>query len=426
MSVIYLVGEYFNILNGAESVAGSSEHSLRPASRLYNGLPGKAFQFNAAAADDTIDIDANRILNGDMEDWSSGTVDTPPDNWNLGTIANEPDSVDREGTIKNEGTYSCKLTTAGGTDEFIYQDITVLSGWYMSIHGDCFTSDGAWGAHIRCQNLHTGQWLTSLGEWQSSKTAFVSDSTGSGWESSGTITFMVEPYSTTMRDACTLRIYCAKEGGGAGDFGYFDDVACWPHVNFASIHGHNLGSMITPKLQSDTDSAYGSVDLLATMTVSRPSFFEKLGDRVTDRFYRILNEGTNFEAIKNGELVLAQYQTLTGTVLATSSPTTDYTQNQSRTVMPSGEIYARKLSDDKSRSKRFGYFAESTVMQAEIHEIYERSNHGVDPIVFVPVDTGSVALYGKLAKPVLRETKKYQHYFYDLEIIESPFALSVA
>ena len=429
-SIVYLVGKYANILNGAESVAGSSEDSLYPAANLYDELPAKPFKFNAAGADDTIDVDANRLLNGDFEDWTAGAAGELPDNWE--DNAQDPAyDTDREGTIVDEGTYSLRIEAAGTDGYAIQQDFTVLSGWAMTATGKAYSTAGGKAADIRIQNLHTGKWLDANGDWQSTTDYVVRDDTADTNWTSDTVTFSVEPYSTTGRHTCTLRVICWWEGNGAVTYGYFDGVAVWPHVNFASIHGHNLdaGALITPKLQSDDNSSYSSVALLKTMTVIRPAFYSKLGSLCTERYYRLLLDGAHHEAGEIGQLVLGQYDTLARSISATSDPTMDHAQPQSRSTMPNRQIYARKLSDQKQREWSFDYVARTTAQREEILELAERCNHGVDPIVFVPFDDESAVLYGYLTDLSVAERRKagkQDTWWYRLGISESPFAISVA
>jgi hypothetical protein len=142
----------------------------------------------------------------------------------------------------------------------------------------------------------------------------------------------------------------------------------------------------------------------------------------------LLYDGTNYEAIKTGELVLGQYETLSRGIRAATGLTTTYAQPQSRTVMPSGQVIATRLSEDKSRIKTFEHIATSVSEQTEIHALYERCNHGADPIVFVPMDDDAGVLFGHMEKPALVETRRAaltDYYIYEIGVIESPFALSV-
>ncbi|MHA1952262.1 MAG: hypothetical protein ACW987_20690, partial [Candidatus Thorarchaeota archaeon] len=225
----------------------------------------------------------NRVLNGGFENWTSGT----PDDWT--------DDSNGTGAISQESVlhHALKLDGAGANNEArAYEDVTMLSGWtaYVTIY---IRGDDASPTTCKIQCLETGEYLQSNGTWTSTPTNFHSQSAASYAE--GATTFTVPAFSETMRHTVTLRML----GENVTGVGYLDDVYLWPSVTFASVHGHNLGSNITVKVQSDSDSAYGSVTTRATMTTTRPSFYAATTTLdPEERYWRFLFDGTNFEAIE--------------------------------------------------------------------------------------------------------------------------------
>jgi hypothetical protein len=292
-SFYYMTGEKFNQLEDAISITPTTENVLFPKENLYSQDQGEVFRFNTVGTDDVVTVDLNKIINGTFETWTESDV---PDDWtdeSTGTGA-----LSEETTIVNSGSSALKLVGAGASDIAIcQQELQVLSGKVLTIEG-AIRGDGVDSVNIQVRCLETGKYLNSSNTWQTAVTSVATRSTAS--YNLETSTFTMDDFSTTGRHLLTLQIQIYTEGTG-----YADGFALWQHWNFASIHGHNLGSMITPEIRSSTDD-FSAVDVKVSSAISLqwPSFYEILGSTVTSRYARLKMVGTNHEPIEISKLVI--------------------------------------------------------------------------------------------------------------------------
>ncbi len=413
MSWIYLAGRGANVIEGAELITVSSENPKFPKEKAYDGFPGSPFKFNYAGTDDTYDIDLTRMLNGGMENWAVPSV---PDDWT--DVSNGTGMLREETGVKHGGAKCLELEGNGGGNEAIaQQDKTVLSGWRMTVEA-WLRGNGSNPIYAFLRCLETNELLESDGTWGSSG-AFKTQ-TAASW-SQGKVTFTVPAFSTTHRHTVTLRLRIYTTTG----ISYADDVALWPSVKFASVHGHNLGSNIMLRIMSDDNAAYSSPVNRGSMTIARPSFYNRIGSTIDERYWRFLAEGTNFEPIKYGELVLGQALTLTPSM---RSETVTERQPRTATTGSSGQMSVVNLTEDPSREFDLDFLCLSESQKDEIRdELLLRSGYGKDPLIVVPDTDDEIVIYGRYGGaqwdysrvgPTIKRTK--------VRIVEDPFSVRVA
>ena len=415
MAIVVGYGEHFNILAGAEARAVSSEDTLFPKENAVDLDQSVLFAFNAAAADDTFDADLNRVLNGDMEDW---TLTTYPDNWedrSAGTGA-----LSEEITITQGGSSALKLTSGGSSNEAtaVYL-LEVVSGWAMTFSG-YIRGDASVATTVKIRNIHTGKYLDSSGDWQTSAT-FGTQTAASYAQQ--TQSFTVEPYSTTLRHKCTLEIEVETASSGVG---YADSFACWPHWDFASVHGHNLGVNMVPTFQSDDNSSFSSATTRATGTVAYPSFFKEPAAIVTERYFRALFTGTNHAAIQIGQIVLMQQTELTPERFAAIQDREYMRLGQREVRSSAGQIYRRNQSGDDSVVFPLTFKVLSLSDVNELLDMMRRGGNGALPAVLVPDDTEAEVFFGHFVGGAkVKEHDIGGLYDLKLEFEEEGFAVEV-
>lgn len=405
MAFYYLVGEGFNIIDGAETITPSSADALFPVTNLFSDDQGEVFRFNVAGASDEIKFDLNRLLDGDFETWSTSAV---PDSWTdesvgVGSISEE----NATGNV-NSGQASLKLDAGGpGNEATCSQEVEALSGWVMTFSG-YIMGDGSNATTIVIRNLQTGSYLTSGGAWQAAAVNFASRTTASHAEQ--TASFTVEPFSTTLRHKVTLKI--SVEYGAAANAGYADDFYMWPHWDFASIHGHNMGGTITPELRASDDDFDGDDDEIQTtgFLIKRPSFYDLLATMETQRWAKFVAAGTNFEPGEIGALILGQKKTL---AQAQRIPyTIDPRLEQIQVTSMGGHTAKTALAEDESETLRLNFRVATTDYETFRDEIQRRTKQGSSAGVIVSDDLNGKVHYGKFGSSF--PTRHINSNYYDV------------
>lgn len=377
---IYLAGRRSNNLYRGTVTTTPAEDADAPATALYDGEPGSVFRFGSADTDCVIDVDCNLVLNGGFE--TDGTP-FPPSWTDISTGAGAPS---KETTIKVSGSNSLKLT--GGVDTAaVRQDITMLPGEAFSVDAQMY-GDAADPCRITIRNLSSGSWLASGGTWSSTIVYFVSQ-TPASWSGSNLQSCTMESYALCGYEReVTLRIEIESDGTG-----YADDVFIWPHTDFVSVHGHNIPMFIDAKIQHDSDSAYGSVTNPAdgTMTLRQPAFMKVLASTITERYLRLLLDGTTVSAAEIGELWMGQKKTLSqtpkhGLVMPVSMPGDEV-------VTIAGQPIRTARAYHPTESLNIG-FDLSDSEKTEVMEMMHRGNHGTEPVVFAPFDDEAAVYLG--------------------------------
>lgn len=419
MAFFYLAGDKVNHIEQAETITVSSEDTLFPKENLFDQLPSKVFKFNTAAADDKATADLNILFNGGYETWSLTNV---PDSWT--DESGGSSTLSEETTIKSEGTSALKLNAASGSIAKAQQDITVLSGQAMSITVDVRGDGGTNAVIIRIQDRETAKYLDNAGAWQTSATDFVNRNTASF--ATTTTTFTVETYATTLRHQVTLRCTAELSGAGGAQVGYVDAFYVWPHSDFASVHGHNLGSNIDLELRSSINNFTGDDTDRGSFTTTRPAMYLSLGSVITDRYWRLNFSGTNFDPISIGEWILGVKQTLART--QRWGETTKFIQPQIRSTSLAGQLFVKSLTDFERREWDADFLSITVAQRDEIQQqLVIRSQFGQFPVVIVPDSTDDVVIHGHLMadSEYSRERGVTTRWPTDLKVIESAYSISV-
>jgi hypothetical protein len=280
--------------------------------------------------------------------------------------------------------------------------------------------DGSNATTIRIRNLHTGYYLTSGGAWQSGTTNFASVTSSSYTQC--TASFTVEAFSTTYNHLVDLWI--EVKYAAAANFGYADDFALWPHWDFVSIHGHNLGTNLAVEARSSDDnfSADDNLQLTLTRTVESPhTFYDQDSALVTDRYFRLLFDGDNLhDAIELNQLVVGEADSLSfGQIIpypiTLSSPQIRYGPR------------AVNVSQFPTRAYGLRFGNLTLAKYREFLTMIRQSEMGAVPSVIVPDDT-----YGDVCFGHIRESTRIDRiaggliYESDLVFEEGGFGAKVA
>ncbi len=386
--MLVVSGERMNLL-ARGTVTSSSADSDWPLTSLYNYRPASEFRFNAAAADDYVELDSNVVSNGGFETstlsgWTDGSVGAS-------------NAISEEGSIVDGGAKAMKLTltTSGSSNHTTgYQDIEARAGerWNFSA---ALRGDGTVSARLRIYIVEAGRWLSSdLTTWAS--TAQDVDTVSAASYATHTGTFTLPSMATLQRATVTLRVsIVAAEASGSGA-AYADDVYFWPSWDFVSVHGHNLAIPgITVQLRESTDAFSGSDDLVASPTVYRPTFHHHESTPCDYRYMRVKFVGTNHEAIRLGEIVVGQ--ALESATYPDNGYTRGFVWPGNRMTTPGNVRWARALGDALQRTYLLRFaFRSSANMREFRDEIVARSKGGLLPMVVVPDSTltESTAVFG--------------------------------
>jgi hypothetical protein len=272
---------------------------------------------------------------------------------------------------------------------------------------------------VRVRLLETGQYLQSGGTWTTTPTDYSTRSTAT--YASVDTDFTVDAFSTTLRHSLTLQIEILEDTG----VGYADGFRIWPHINFSSVHGHNLANDLTVELQSSTNN-FSSENTEATFTVARPSFYTSLSTLIDRRYWRLDAIGTNYEPLSYGLWVLSQRRTLTrdhrwGEV-------TRFQQPQIRDISGlTGQVRARSLTMDEARRWTADYQALTTAQRDEVHkELMVRSKWGEDPVIVVPLSTEDVVIHGRVENAWEYTRDPATIWPMEIKVMEDAYAISVA
>lgn len=406
MAFYYLVGEGFNIIDGAETTTPTSVDTLFPVANLHSDDQGEVFRFNTPGASDAIKFDLNRLFGGDFETWSTSVV---PDDWTDESVGTGAISEEEATGNVNNGQSSLKLDSTGaGNDAVCTQEVEVLSGWVMTFVGSIMGDGSGHATTIVIRNLHTGSYLTSGGVWQAGAVNFGSETDASFVQK--TAVFTVEPFSTSLRHKVTLKITISYVDSNAA--GYADDFYMWPHWDFASIHGHNMGGAITPELHASGDDFVGDDDEIQTtgFLIKRPSFYDLLAAMETKRYAKFVAAGTNWQAIEIGALVLGQKKTL---AQAQRIPyTIDPRLEQIQVTSMGGHTSKTALAEDESETLRLNFRLSTTDYETFRDEIQRRTKQGSSSGVIVSDDINGKVHYGKFGSSF--PTRHINSNYYDV------------
>lgn len=285
-----------NILVGCASVTPSSEDALFPKAYLTDGEIGPLFKYAAAAANDSVIFDLDR-LDGSFEDF--GASDAVPPGWtdvSIGTGA-----IARETSVVDSGSVAVKLIGGGSSNNAVIgRQMRVQAGWAMTV-ALAIRGDGTNPVEIYIRNRETGGYLKGDETWTTTPTVYATRSTASYGASGTPAAFSIEASSVGLRGVYTFDIWVTTIGTG-----YVDSFYIWPHWDFAAVFNHNLGANMTARVRSDDNVAMSSATNRVAFTLRRPAMFGVPAATVTERFAEFYDDGTNPAAGEKGELLLAQ------------------------------------------------------------------------------------------------------------------------
>ncbi len=109
---------------------------------------------------------ADRLIDGKFEIWTDATT---PRYWTPSVTGTS--TVDREGTIINDGTYALKLTiSATNQNASVVQSFNMIPGRYYTLSLVYRNSEAAKTTKITIADSGSNKYLTSAGVWQTAAT----------------------------------------------------------------------------------------------------------------------------------------------------------------------------------------------------------------------------------------------------------------
>lgn len=387
-------GELWHLLRRcvtAPTLTAGSANPLYPIGGLSDDDPGSPY-VGAAAAANTITVDLQQAENAGFESWPDG-ASAPPEFWTLVSGA-----VDRT-TTKHSGTYAMMVTEG----KVQYQDWTVPSGEETTVAVWARGGGDGETARLRVYNPVTGHWLASNGTWGVVEVDAVTEDAITYQAKS--ITFTVEPVSTTLRDTVPLQIFavCIESAGQ----GFFDDLELRPSLDLVAFFCASLipAQTITVSRSSD-GSAYTTEALtLTTSSYGRP-FYGRYAAFKAYRYWRVAITAGH-AATSIGELVLAQTQALADPRHPSIAPhPASETQGQTRAQGRTGRPWIQGLSRSPRRASSAYPLLASTlaVLEAWLDLSLRRSRYGALPSLLIPWDAEAEILWCTLSEsaPITR------------------------
>lgn len=402
MSCIYLAGYEADAVRRA-TLNASSAHADYPASRAGNGDQGKAFRWNAPAANAWLKADLDFILGGGFEDWD---VADRPNHW---TPDDGAGTLNEEASIFNEGAKSLNIN---GVKE-AYQDVIVIPGkqyqFQAAIRGDATNT-----ARVAIQDLSTLKWMTTSGTWQAAAVDAMTQQPAS-WTTISRTSTIESP--TIRRWNTRLRIFCRSTASGDA---YFDSVAAWPQVTFASVHAHNIPLGATCKLQYDSTGAFsGSESDVTTFTVYPRSFYDTFTAALI-RYWRLLIVEETGLTPYIGAWSMGQHNTL-GQIYNWGH-TTSISQPQARVYTPTGRLLSKRRTTEPSRRLQMNFMANVEVNRDEmIEDVFEAADWGDEPLVIVPDTNKGATLQARVEDIFEYETNPMTSWEYAIVLNEDPY-----
>lgn len=376
----------------------TSEDSLFPAPKMYDGLPSIPFRFSGTSSAQTITFDLNIVPNANMSAASTASVLTF---WTVLT-----GSVVRSTADAYTGTYSMAVTASGSGGE-AYQDVDIFAeeeaNATVAVRGD-----GAAGCSAKVQNRRTKNWLTSTGGWQAAEVALLANATTSWAE------LTVEGVDVESMRACKGELRLTLETTSTSGTVYGGLFAVWPSVNFVSGHGHNVDDGVSLMLRRSSD-AFVAVDTSEVeITPRQPTFYSVLTSQKTDRYWRLAFTGTNAEAIWLGEVVLGQAVSLTCLPLAPWSEESEDAQIRTG-------LGAYLQGDQPKRRLTLSFDLDSATKLGQNYDLYECSRGGAYPLVLVPMSTETACYYCRIDQVYKTSREHVSSWGVEMVFAEEPF-----
>lgn len=394
-----------------------AEDALFPKAHLVDGRADRLFKFGSTASQYDILMTLDRILNGNLDAWTSGS----PDSWTKTIKAGDPTIV--ETTVAGEVvTGSAAKFSSDTTDDEaeLTQDFNAVAGESLRVTGS-MRGDGTQDARAQIINLTLGKYLKSDGTWTTTATDLFTE-TGSS-HAAKSLNFSVESYPIAqIRDmVIRLRLY-AKGIAAAAHTAFWDDWFIFPAVDLFAILGHNITPGWTVQIRADASAV-----LIDTMTVKKRAFFKKLAsvERRRNLTFRLIPNTalTNF-APQLTEAVIGNATTLT------RKP--GFSQQMERSerwprIAPrgvTGELGSFLLADEAHIDPFvIEFFGPRSELDELLEKIWAFTRGGHEPIVFVPEDSLADVFMGKLSEllSVRRRLDSVDLWVYSVEFEHLPY-----
>lgn len=413
---LYLPGTLGNHIAHARSVVTPTpaQDALFPKGHLSDGRVDRFFKWGSTAAQYDIAVSLDRILNGNLNAWTTGT----PDNWTKTIVAGDP-TITEEGVIVRSGS-AAKYTGDSGDDEAeLTQDFDVVAGERLRIDG-WMRGDATIPARARLLNRQTGKYLQSGGTWGAAADLFTETPAA---YANKTLSFTVESFAETQIRDMQLRLRLYATGSGAA---YWDDWFIFPRCDLFALFGHNLSRGWTVQIRADSGAT-----LLDTMTVRRQSFFKKLPALENRRDY-------TFRLIPDTNLANFAPQVTEASIgssvslLRKPGVRSDLGRSESWPAInvagQNGSIGSFLLADEAHiQPFTLEFMGPRTNLDDFIENIWALTKGGHEPILFVPEDTSTDVFLGKLSTdmPVSRLLESVDLWVYSVEFEHLPYGFTL-
>lgn len=362
------LGNHLARVPAAQLTMSPSALTLCPKTNAHDNRASLPARFSSAAEDSYFSADLDLL-------GATGSFETGADAaaWTMLGVGSLASSAAEQTIGTNSG-----LLAPDAAEAIAFYDVTVRAGEELKFLGACMI-DSAADANIRIRNRQTGKWLKgSDSSWNDSEEQVLT-SVGS-WESIA-VTFTMESIEACGFDTVTLRVYIHADGGTA----YFDGLALFPSLNWASVHGHNIPPFIVPTLQySDDDTSWSTQE---TMPLWRDSFYVALDTLETHRYWRIHFDGQpdTGSLMYMGEVFFGQSFTLLHNPQYGGSITR--IEHQTRGEATTGDEFLNLHNNQPQRSVlfQFGFRTDEEYEQFR-DSVFRRSRGGGNLIAIAPLD----------------------------------------
>ena len=397
MSLLYLVGQRFNLLERASTVATSpSADASYPATSIYDGRPEKPWKPSAVATSYKVVMDplVVQAFEGSF----------PPTGWTVSGSVTQSSAAP-----VYLGTYYVALNGSTAQASITYSLTNVKAGEVVTISAGYEDS-----AKLRVYNPHTGKFWT--GNAWSTATAYAYEHTGAWAQVAEAIT--VEAMDVTGRESMTLTVDFLSTSGTTGAF---DHVFMYSDVDFASIHGHPFDRCATMYLDSSTDgTTYTNRKSGATSSVS--SYLYMSSGSVSAPYWRIrvdVLDSTIPAAPYIGEAVIGN------AIVASRAQSPEWRVGRSfvsvRSASRSGTAWVYALTPHETRSLDMSFFVGSSAEHNELLDSWLRSSvGGRHPIVIVPDSDETEVIHGRIDPDTVTTREWMQQRRLSVSIVESP------
>ena len=209
------------------------------------------------------------------------------------------------------------------------------------------------------------------------------------------------------------------------------DLGSSQSATFVSVHGHNIDSGVTAvQLRKSTDNFAANDVLVATLTVSSPTFFATFTS-TSSRYWRIKFVGTNSDPIEIGELGLGVHSALaTGAnqIKITSLEIEAlFPQNrQSGSLVP--QVTTAALTTHRQRVVTLGLRTFLFTQRDTVEGWLVTTSGGAEPFICVPDDDDVVVVHGRLPERVKWQRAEGANQFQttSVTIEEDSFSIKLA